>query len=74
MAGTVINEYLSPNELRDLRNQYLEEALSFLSNYRSTDDPLFILDSGGIEVGTIRPADLEPDLYPVAIDYLSNRL
>lgn len=72
MGGTVINEYYTPADLRSLREQFAEEALSFLAEYRD-DDAVFIIDAGGIEVGTMRSADIEPDLYPISIDYLSGR-
>jgi hypothetical protein len=34
MGGTVLNQYLSPKELQDLRKQYLEQATEMAAPYR----------------------------------------
>lgn len=64
LNGTVLNSYLNPKELRELREQYLEEALSFLAPYFDPITGVNVLDQAGIGVGTMISTDLEPDMWP----------
>jgi hypothetical protein len=65
MNGTVINEYYTPKEVQQLRDQFASDALSFLKNYQA-DDAVFFLDSGGIGVGKMRSDDLEEDIFLIS--------
>lgn len=63
LNGTVINQYLTPKEIRELRDQYLEEALGLLADYWDPEVGVNVLGRGGIEVGQIVSGDVEPDTY-----------
>lgn len=59
-GGTVRNVYFSPKEIAERRAAVLSEALDLMAPYRADDGEL-ILDAGAITVGTILPADFEPE-------------
>ena len=63
LGGTVINSYISPREIRELRSQYSEQALDLMSDYFDAESGVNVLDQAGIEVGRIVQADLEPECY-----------
>jgi hypothetical protein len=61
MGGTVINSYLSPKDIRELRSEYAVAALDLMSDYFDAENGVNVLDQGGISVGRIVQTDLEPD-------------
>lgn len=61
-GGTVDTEYLSPKDVDIVRAAYAREALDLLNEYKDPIDGVFILDAGGIEMGTVFPADFEPEI------------
>jgi hypothetical protein len=63
LGGAVINSYLSPKEIRELRSQFSEQALDLLSEYFDAENGVNVLDQAGIEVGRIVQSDLEPEFY-----------
>lgn len=61
-GGTVQTVYYSPREIAERRAAVLSEALDLMAPYKADDGEL-ILDAGAITVGTVLPADFEPENF-----------